>query len=266
MPAAFNAAIAYANLADAATLTASSAIPLAPVARLKGPHIARKWRSTGNAEAVIADLGAAKSLDTLALMGLNLTAAGTARVRASNADPTVTASLTYDSGVLPAGIVDPRYGMLVHLLGAAVSARYWRIDLADASLGYIEAGRLFIGPRNPFAYNFSPGWSRSYVDRSRRTESRGGQTYVDPGECYRTVSLTFDWITEAERNSFVEEIDRLNGTKTDVLLITRGDSPNLGRDSLWGLVADLDPIGQPQLVWEGGAPLYQKSYRINERL
>ena len=50
-----------------------------------------------------------------------------------------------------------------------------------------------------------------------------------------------------------------------MLLITRSDIPNLGYDSIWGLIGDLDPVTQP-MAWIDDAPAYAKPYRITERL
>lgn len=261
----WNAAIAYDNLADRGIVTTSSAVPLAPASRLQNPHVARKWRGNGNAlEFVTIDLGASVLIDTVALMGLSLTLAGTVRVRVSEDDPSAQTGEAYDSDVL-GGAVDPRYGMLVHLIPQPVLGRYVRIDLYEAGVLYVEAGRVFVGLRNTFAHNFAFGWTRAYVDRSRRTESRGGQTYVDPDVSYRVVNVSFETIPESDREGFVEEIDRVNGTHEDVLLITRGDSTNLGRDSIWGLMSELSPVSQPQ-VWLADGPAYAKTYTIAERL
>ena len=43
------------------------------------------------------------------------------------------------------------------------------------------------------------------------------------------------------------------------------DSDNLGQDSIWGLLSDLDPVTQPQL-WIAGLPAFAKAYKIVERL
>ena len=261
----WNAAIAYDNRADRASITASSSAILLPVSRLQDPHIARKWRSNGSAsEFLTIDLGASVPVDTVALIGLNLTSDGTVRVRVSDMDTSAQAGEIYDSGDV-GGAIDPRWGMLVHLLPEALVGRYVRIDLSDPNAAYIEAGRLFVGRRWQFQYNFAFGWSRQYVDRSRKTESRGGQTFIDRDVRYRMANISFELITQAQRWGFVEEVDRVNGTHDDVLLITQSDSDNLGRDCIWGLISDLDPITQPQ-VWIEDAPAYAKAYRITERL
>jgi len=265
MPKPWNAAIAYANLADGGIIRASSASQLTPPSRLQNPHVARKWRGDNNpSEYLTVDVGDVRDVDTVAVMGLTLTAAGTIRVRASATDTSALMAEAYDSGPIT-GAVDPRYGMLVHLLPVPVQARYVRIDLEQPGATYIEAGRLFVGRRWQFAYNFGFGWSYGHTDLSTRTQSRGGQTYVDPNVSYRSVSISFDVITEAQRLGFVEEIERVNGTRLDVLLITNPASDNLGRDSIWGLITDPDPITQPA-TWIAGMPAYAKSYKIQERL
>ncbi len=267
MPAAFNAAIAWRNLADGGTVTASSFIADGPAAMVQNQHVARKWRSNGNggAEYLLVDLGSVQSIDTVAVMGVTLPASGTARVRASATNASATAAVVLDSQVITAA-VDPAYGMLVVLFPAPASARYIRIDLTHASAAFIEAGRLFIGLRYQFTYNFAPGWSYGYADPSERSKSLGGQTVIRSRTPYRVASLTFEAIPEAERNGVVLEVDRLNGVRSDVLMVLRSDSPNLARDTIWGLLADLDPVGQPQLLWADGQPLFSKSYRIEERL
>ncbi len=267
MPSPANAAIAWRNLADGGTVTASSFIADGPPSTVQNVHVARKWRSNGNsgAEYLLVDLGSVQSIDTVAVMGVTLPANGTARVRASTTNVSATAALVYDGPVIAAA-VDPAFGMLVVAMPAPVSARYVRIDLTHPSTAYVEAGRLFIGARYQFTFNYGPGWTYGYADPSERSKSLGGQTVIRTRTPYRVASLSFEAVTEAERNAVVLEVDRIAGVRSDVLLILRSDSPNLARDTIWGLLADLDPVGQPTLVWADGQPLFQKSYRIEERL
>lgn len=263
-----NAAIAWVNLADAGTVRASTALTLTPAARLQDPHVARKWRAQGSAaEYVIVDLGALVPLDTVALLGVNLSAAGATRIRASDSDSSVVASILYDSdyGGPTAGRVDPRYGSLIHPLPSPVSARYVRVDLVEPALPYVEAGRVVVAARSQFSINFGFDWSRGWVDRSRKTEGRGGQIFVDADNAYRVLELSFDYLTQAERWAVLEDVDRVNGEHADVLFLTDPASTNLGRDSVWGLVEGLSAVRQ-QRAWKAGLPAYAKSFKIRERL
>jgi len=255
------AAIAYLNRSDDGAIRASSAAALMPPEKLQNPHVARKWRGLlGSSEYLTIDLETPQSIDTVALMGLNLTAGGTTRLRVSATDSTATGSLLYDSSAV-VGAVNPAYGYFIGLLPAPVTGRYVRIDLTDDELSYIEAGRLFVGPRTQFTRNFAPGVRWDRVDLSRKTKGRGGQTFIDRGNSYRTLDVTFEALTRGERYGVVEDIDRLAGERSDVLFLSDPTSDNLGADSIWGLLNGMRPTVQPYRV-----DIYSKSYGLEERL
>lgn len=249
-----NAALLYQNLADAATISVSSQLVTAAGSLVQNVHVARKWRSESAGDWLLADLGALVSLDTVAVIGLTATGY---RVRLSSSDPTGAAGDVLDTGTLS---VDQAYLQAIALLDAPGSARYLRVDLTNSSGTYVEAGRLVAGLRNLFEINFSFGWSIGYVDPSIATKTRGGQTQVSREQSYRQVSLSFESMRPTDRYSFVEDADRLNGIKDDVLLILDEDSTELPRDSIWGRVVDLTPVGQPFF------DVFSKEYRIEERL
>lgn len=256
-----NACIGYRNLADTAMIIGTNAIPLAPASLLQNIHIARKTRSAGYAEAYVIDLGSIQSIDTIWLLGVNLSLTGTSYIRISATDPTGAAGEIYSSGSV-GGRVNPVFKALPIIISAPVSGRYVRIDLSDITLPYIESGRLFIGLRHQFEYNFTPGWSRSRVDRSRNTESRGGQIHSDIDNNYRILSATFDQLSEAETD-IIDEIDQVHGTHGDILFITDPTSSNLARDSIFGMIQEIQPIIQPQIT---DPAAFSRTFNIRERL
>ncbi len=264
MPQTWNAAVAWRNYADRGSVSASSFFGLLTPARLQNEHVARKWGATGNDEYVTIDLGAPMLIDTFAMLGLNLTAAGVTRVRASLADSSGLDGSAYDSGE-ETGLVDPRFGALVKLALLPVLARYVRIDLRDATLDVVRGGRVVVSLRHRFEINFAYGWGRSRIPLSRLTPSRGGQTHIDKGPTKRRVDLTFEWLSEAERE-VVEDIDRENDISTDMLFIVKSDSDNLGRDAIWGLAEGLSAVTQPTAATQNGGGFYAKSFSIVERL
>jgi hypothetical protein len=257
-----NAAIAFENLADAGDMLASSSIVLAPPATLQSPHVARKWRGkNGDTEYILTSL--LEGFDTIWLGGLSLTAAGITRIRVSSVDSAGLAGDVYDSGSA-AGRVDPAYAALLVLLPEQVDG-YVRIDLQEPGAAYVEAGRLFVGPRYPFPYNFEYGWSARWIDRSQARESRGGQTYIDADVSYRCWSMNFGWVPEQFRNDVLENVDRVIGTRSDMLMIKDTASSRLDRDSLWGRVREVSAIQQPQGFTDSGG-LFSKTFEIYERL
>lgn len=251
-----NACIAYTNLIDtASSIVATSSNLLLPVSNITVPHIARKWRgTTPGADSVVVDMGVPVTFDTIAAFGLTCS---TIDFKASLVDPTAMAGEVYSPTIAS---VDANYGSRLSLAPAAYSARYFRFDCLTTPTGLVEIGRLFIGLRTQFAYNYVKGWQRSWIDRSTKSKTRGGQTQVNADNTFRTIEVAFDFLSQADRDGFIEDIDRVNATKTDVLFVNDPDSANLSRDSIWGLITNLTPVVQPHV----GA--FSKQYMIEERL
>lgn len=263
-----NLALAWDNLADAGTLTASSAIALAPITRLQNKHVARKWRANAASAYFVCDLGEALSpvtndLDTIALIGIGGVTAPTLRFRVSSADSTGEAGDLYDSGALT-DAWDANYLPVVDLLTTPVNGRYVRVDISDGSASYIEAGRLFIGLRETFAINFQPGWERTWNDSTVRTIGRSGLSFDDIRDSYRSLNLTLEFVAESERWEIVEAIDVALGIHGDMLVLVDPASASLGRDSIWGYIETADPVIEPLIMTEG--PVFRRTYQIRERL
>jgi hypothetical protein len=248
------ACIAYENLADGATVAASTQELLLPAVNLQNPHVARKWRSLLSTASVVFTLAEAAEIDTVAMFGIS---AETIRVRLSATDPSGVMGEVYDSGTQA---VDETFSSFVVLMAAPASALYVLVDLATTSEDFVEAGRAFIGTRHQFGVNHEFNWSRGRVDRSVRAKSRGGQTQVSPDDGFRQVQVTFGFLTAAEASGLVDTIDRVNGLHTDVLLILDPDSVNLPRDSYWGLIAEDADVINPK------SGVFSKTYKIEARL
>jgi hypothetical protein len=250
-----NACIAYTNLVDTApVITATSSNLLLPVSNIVNAHIARKWRgSTAGGDSIIIDLGSLISIDTIAAFGVT---GDTITFKASAIDPTGSlGELAFGSFT-----VDQNYLSQVMLIGGPISARYIRISVTNGVSGLVEVGRAFVGLKTQFTYNYVKGWQRTWNDRSLRSKTRGGQTQIFSDSVYRTYDVTFDFLTQSDRDGFIETVDRVNAMKTDVLFITNPASANLSRDSVWGLMTTLSPVVQQYIS------TYSKQYSIEERL
>lgn len=249
--------IAFQNLAELALITAETAYPSLPASLLHSDHIAQKWRSQTVPTWMVAQLDTGRDIDVVALIGCNATADTVMRVRIGD-DPTFT-TWTYDSGDM-AGPVDPRYAQLIHILPALVNGLYVRIDADDPSLAYFQAGRLFIGAGVRPAINFSYGAPRGFGSLSRRSQSRGGQIYIDIGPSYRTASLSFAALSDEEDDGWVADLDRINGVNVDVLVCWNEQSANLGKDTIFGLVKT--PTDRVRQAFDRNS----KTYSVEERL
>lgn len=153
------------------------------------------------------------------------------------------------------------YGMLVALLDAPITGRFVRFDITDTPASYVEAGRLFVGLREAFAYNFAPGAGIRWEDRSRKTESAGGQTLIFADNKFRVAELNFEWVTEAQRWGLVERIDRLNGQSVDVLLCLDTEADDLPAVTIFGL------INAPAAnLYTNLTGIFARAYQVKERL
>lgn len=258
-----SAAILTVNLADDGILTASSQVAGMEITQLiDSPNVTDDlWRSVGNSPQITLDLASNHSLDTVALFGLNLTSAATIRVRVSSSAGGVSSGDLHDvTYSISDAEFDPDYAALIVLLPAVVSARFVRLDIADTSLDYIEAGRMVVGARTALAYNFAPGSHFDWSDPSVVQKSKGQQTLIWQRGGFRSASLDIPWVSNAERWGLIETIGRVNGRHSDILIALDPDAANLPQWTIWGLMTDMQPSAFTALP-----DLYSKTLQIEER-
>tara|TARA_S200002703_G_scaffold144510_1_gene138221 strand:+ start:854 stop:1708 length:855 start_codon:yes stop_codon:yes gene_type:complete len=254
-------------LDSASTLTADSAVSTLPVTNLQDIQIVKVWRTDGTTSAEInIDLGSEKIMDFFALIAHNLTTSATVRWRLSNDNFSTT---LYDSGTLKAWVPIEQFGgspwgvfswgglplpsvislynaSTFTLLPSARIARYIRLNISDAtnSEGYLQAGRLIVGPAYQPTINYANGVSFEFVDDSRVTKSRGGQVFVDEVRKYRRVTFDLIHLPESEIFSNVfNNIDRVKGVSKDVLVIPQpSDSATWLTQNIYGRLAAIGPV------------------------
>lgn len=153
--------------------------------------------SSGN---IIFDFGAAVSLDTVAVLGGNLRAADTVRVRAGTTSGNTSSSPTYDSTALAAW-TGSKTGARSKTVQAftAHSARYWRLDFGASTHpdGYIEASRILFGLRVEATVPLPPRAAPYLLDPSLIEEGDGWES-VDERDGLNGWRVPFEWITDAD--------------------------------------------------------------------
>lgn len=259
--------IAWENLADVAAVSADSEVATLPASNVQSPHVAQAWHTVAGVKAarLIFDMGAARSVGLMAALGCNLTSAGTVQIRASTADPNVTTSLLYDSGVVAAG-VKTGYGASYRSFGA-VSARYWRLDFADATVpDNLQVGRIFLGPK----WTLSTGsgerggqaydWSVGVDDLSLIERNTYGQTYTDRQGKPRVLQFTLDWIDEAEMYGNAFRLSYEQGLTGDVLVIPDIASLYVSEQSVFGQLTAMQPLVHRS------TRIYRQQFSVKERL
>lgn len=235
--------LAWDNLWDTAALTTGSEIATLPGTNVQKAHLSRKWHTAAGVKSShqIADLGSAKSLSLGALFGTNLTAAATVRWRASTLDPTVVANLLLDTGVVNAG-VKAGYGQSIKAWNA-VAARYWRVDIDDATVpDNLQTGRIFGGPSWTHAKSMLFGWGVTPLDESPVEETEGGQEFPDPKAKRRVLDFALDYLTEAEAYDNPFAMARAAGVVEDVLAIPFENGAYISEQAVWGLCRGPRPL------------------------
>ena len=232
-----NIVLGYSDRVVLGTVTASTELPTLPAINLQQPFLnPNRWRSSANTATIDVNFGASYTIGVIALLGSNLTAAATFRLRLS-ANSALT-SPTYDTGVsqINAG-VDPTYDHLIHILPTSQAGQYLRLELTDSSLPYIEAGRLFAGIKFQPVHNFAYDYKRTTLDSVRMVDSEGGQSWVEVGVQKEEVRLHFEAFTDSESQADLTAIRRL-GRHKDILAVLNPASTNLGRDSVFGQITE----------------------------
>lgn len=258
-----NAALLTDNHALTGLVSASSQALAMPASSLLTPHPSERWRSLKPEAFFVLDKGGLRIGDTVMVKGLTIGPNATLRLRLSSTDSDGAAGDVYDSGLIANGSInlDRDYYAATWVLPSPAAWRYTRVDISDPDADAVEAGCIVDGLREAFAYNFSYGGSMQFVDRSRVATSAAGMSLVWPDNWYRKIDFNFEWVTPEQRYGLIERMDRVNGRRLNVLLIVDTGSPNLARDSFYGLITDLTPSTFAQAV-----EIYGKQLRIDERL
>lgn len=258
-----NAALGVTNLADASatTVSVSASIALAGASKLLTPHVGERWQVNATSGYVQLDLASSLSIDSVMLAGVTGTDPDF-RVRGGpNADMS---SPAFDTGTISGTpYFDPNHGLFVYLR-AAVSVRYIRIDISEAAVASIAAGRVGVFLRDAFSVNFQVPWSRAAVRGSIDTFGIGGQRFTDKRTGYWRQNASFGFLSAADRAGFLETLGVavVNEGDRDILWIPDPESTNLSRDCLWGHVVGDIALTQDQYVVP---PVFSAEFQVRQR-
>jgi hypothetical protein len=173
--------VGYSNQIDSCTLSGGSWNASYPLNNLKTRYLNQKARSSNaltSSTQVVIDRGSAVAVNVVAIVNHNLTAnSATVQVQASSVSNF--ASIIYDTGALTVyGIADD-FSVAI----PATTARYWKVSIADTgnSAGYVEIGRVFIGPSIPQFTYVDWGASIGVETDTQVVKTLGGPEFFDSG-------------------------------------------------------------------------------------
>jgi hypothetical protein len=211
---------------DEATVTASSEVATLPASNLQNVQPTRKWRSSG-AVASLNVTGLDVAANTLALVGVNFTSSCWMRVRGADTLDGLTDAPTIDTllrspwpgGVRTSAPNWPQHTVLLRWDNDDV-LDFWKIDIVDSGVDYLEAGRLMMGRAWQPSDNWDLGGEPIAFDpRDVAAETDRGHTFTDR----KTLSAPRQFelrITAGNRREVLDglaEMQRLRGTWGDVL-------------------------------------------------
>lgn len=257
--------ISWVNLAEApaTNLTVDSEAPGLGLRAIATPQISDIWRSgTWGATTINlrADLGSARSIGAIAIAaprdGLLPSAEASIRVTADAS--VLDGAGAYDSGVVSLGTPMSRFGMW-GWAGTEISARYVRLRFTGSGGdGYLQLGRLWIGPALITARNASYGYNAGIVDPGANARAAlTGVRDVQRGQPYRVVKIPLGFLSESE--SILVETAALAVGSTGQALVARLHSDVAGT----GCFGVFSP---PPIVTRSAHPFWSAEISIEEDL
>src|SRR5574338_788331 len=268
-----NMMLAWPNRADGAGLDGGAWVPTLPLGNLLTPVLGIRARSASSAPADTQfriNLGTDRPVRVLALVNHNFGLNALYRL-CGGTDASFTSN-AYDSGWLPAyagagdslsleweddgfwtgGLlaedIDGYRATLIHVLPAEVRAPYWRVEIADLynAAGFVEIGRLFLGPVWQPVRNLSYGASIEWVSRSNAAEAAGGAEYFEPRQAYRVVKGELPWMDTDEALGKAFEFQRRMDISGEFVFVwDPADTVHLRRRSFLARLRQLSPIEHP---------------------
>lgn len=242
-----NILLAYHNQTDSGTLSGGSWLSTLPLVNLQNRLVQRVARSNGATLAATKfdmDFGVAKTIGVVALVVHNMSVSAKVRVQADDAADFATP--TYDSGwvdVWPSGQIpqdllnweDDNFWLgtisasaragyqspYIHVLSAAQTYRYWRIEVDDTtnSDGYVHIGRLFMSPAWTPNINYSYGDTLGYAPTTKVETSLSGAEYFDVTSSPREFTFKLGGLDDSEAYDYALQIQRLCGIHGEILQI-----------------------------------------------
>lgn len=169
-----------------------------------------------------------------------------------------------DTNVLT-GLVASGYAQAVHVLSAEASARYARMDIADASNpdGFLNIPLAYAGPVAQPAVGLAYGLRHARDRDEVVVRSRGGQEFVTLRSARRRWGFGFDALTTAEFWDGLAEMERAAADGSNVLLIPFPSAGNVAREAVFGRLALADDATWPA---PNDAGLRRFAGTITERL
>lgn len=249
--------IGYPNHCDPETVfTGGSWRSTLPLSNLGHRALGKVARSTDLqivSTQFVADLGAARTVRIVGLVGHNLGSAATVRIRAS-ASSDFSAS-GYDSGWINAWYIaytsterDGSTASFIYILPANKTYRYWSIEISNTGngAGYVQLGRLFLGEMWQFTAYPSYGATLGWESATTLQTAMSGTEYFSRRPPARVARFVLDRLTKSESFDTAFELMRRAGIDQELIYIHDPDDTDHAHPRWFmGRLRQLSPIEFP---------------------
>lgn len=288
-----NLLLGFPNRVDQATLSGGSWAAGLPLANLQTRLLSRVARSNNLATAsttIVIDFGQPQRLRILALIAHNISLQGKVRFEASTvADFSSHAyDLTTDvwGGLLTATWdlnalewennnfwlgtyssedIEGFTSISTHIMDASVAARYWRITIMDPlnTDGFVQLGRLFLGPAIQPRLNYSWGASLGYETLTEIKTAIGGAEFFDVREPTRVFRFSLEFMQDEEAFGKMLELTRRAGVHGEIFVVPDPADVFQGlRRNFMGRNRQISALEQS--TWANGGSAHSMAFEIKE--
>ena len=167
------------------------------------------------------------------------------------------------SGKYSAEQLSGAYHTLVVILPNTVTSQYWRLEFDDTTnpAGYVQAGRIFIGPAWQPTKNPSFGLTDAWETKTSSQTALGGTKFFQRRVPSRFTQLKLDYLPEDEALSYAFDLDRLAGIDKEIFWVhDPDDTVHAIRRQYLGRLRQLTALEYPYHLERG------KPYQIEEIL
>lgn len=236
--------LGYANQIETAVLSGGSWNASYPQSNVATRYLYQRARTADTLTAstkITMDLQSVQDIGVVAICRHNMTPdAATVRIEASSSPGFST--LLYDSGAV--SIYSDDFYCAVF---TPVAARYWRISIVDTgnAAGYVEIGRVFIGPSFSASNNASWGYTCGYESASSVVQALGGAEYPEIRPSRMVYRFSWSYLTDAEKKRLLRITQTQDITGEVVFIFDGGDVSNAENDRFLGRMRTLSQFEAP---------------------
>lgn len=288
-----NIFLGFPNRIDTSSLGGGSWLSTLPLNNIKNRLLARVARSTDatfESTQIVIDLGQPRKIDVIGLVNHNISLGGKIIFESSNDEDFETIRYTlevdawqgvadgpwlidtlewendnYWTGTLSQEEIQGFTSISISLMQMSSPSRFWRIRIEDNQNpdGFVQVGRIFIGPGVQPLINYSYGATLGFETSTGVEQSLSGAEFFDVREPVRVFRFILEHMKDDEAYANFLEMTRRAGIHGEILVVPDPDQPLQAiRKNFIGRMRTLNPL--EQTMWMDGGISNAMSFEIKE--